>query len=174
MLWQHDPKQPLGIWLSLAENDRGLKVSGQLGLGTPVGDYAYVMMKMEALKGLSIGYDIIDAEPAKGNKPRMLKKLDLWEISPVTFPMNTRATISRVKSLAEARTERELESALREVGLSISEAKHVISICRHTLREAEKDDGKNLVPMTEMLKLMQELNTFEVQQAVGIKIDSII
>lgn len=174
MLWQHDAKQPLGVWLSLAENARGLKVTGQLALGTQVGDYAHTVMKMGAVRGLSIGYDILEKEETNDRKVRYLKKVDLWEISPVTFPMNVRATITRVKSLTEAKTERELESALRDAGMSATEAKHMISICRNTLREAEKVNGKTLVPITEILKLTQELNDLEVKHAVGISFDSII
>lgn len=173
MLWQHDHKQPLGVWDSLAENERGLKVAGRLALGTQIGDYAHVVMKMKALQGLSIGYDTIEAEPGKGKIKRLLKKVELWEISPVTFAMNTRASITRVKSLAEAKTPRELEDALRDAGLSREEAKYAISICRQTLREAEKDDGKSLSPMTEILKLTQELNALTVQQSVKMHINSL-
>lgn len=174
MLWQHDFKLPLGVWDSLAENERGLKVAGRLALGTQIGDYAYVVMKMKALQGLSIGYDTIDTEPGKGKIKRFLKKVELWEISPVTFAMNTRASITRVKSLAEAKTARELEDALRDAGLSREEAKYTISICRQTLREAEKMDGNSLTPLTEILKLTQELNSFEREQSVRMQINSIL
>ncbi len=173
MLWQHDHKQPLGVWDFLQENDKGLKVAGRLALGTQIGDYAYIVMKMKALQGLSIGYDTIESEPGKGDVRRYLKKVELWEISPVTFAMNTRASITRVKSLAEAKTPRELEDALRDAGLSREEAKYAISICRQTLREAEKEDGRSLAPLTEILKLTQELNSFAVQQSVKMHIKSL-
>ena len=33
MLWHHDPRQPIGKWLGLAEDAHGLKVEGKLTLG---------------------------------------------------------------------------------------------------------------------------------------------
>ena len=32
MLWQHDPGEPIGAWLSIEEDARGLKVRGRLNL----------------------------------------------------------------------------------------------------------------------------------------------
>ncbi|GEP09611.1 hypothetical protein MMMDOFMJ_0719 [Methylobacterium gnaphalii] len=32
MLWQHDPAEPIGRWLSLVEDARGLRVEGRLNL----------------------------------------------------------------------------------------------------------------------------------------------
>ena len=45
---------------------------------------------------------------------------------------------SCVLSIEEAKTERELERALRDGGLSISAAKYLVSMCRSSLREAER------------------------------------
>jgi hypothetical protein len=36
MLWQHDPAEPIGTWLSLAEDPVGLRVTGRLVTLTPV------------------------------------------------------------------------------------------------------------------------------------------
>jgi hypothetical protein len=63
-----------------------------------------------------------------------LKKIDLWEISPVMFPANNRARIDRVKSAIEdAKTVRELEGALKESGLSINTAKYITKLCKDKL-----------------------------------------
>lgn len=171
MLWQHDFKQPLGIYHKIVEDDRGLFVGGQLALGTPTGDTAHVLMKMRAIKHMSYGYDVLETEDKlwKGNgkwdgkNARYLKKVDLWEISPVTFPMLIRTTITNVKAITEAKTERELEKALRESGFTKSEAMHVIGLCREALRESEKKDP---VSFSNVLKTLQELNTsLSIQQA---------
>src|SRR5690242_21321693 len=34
MLWQHDPRQPIGVWDELEEDAKGLKLKGRLALGT--------------------------------------------------------------------------------------------------------------------------------------------
>jgi phage head maturation protease len=47
-----------------------------------------------AVKGLSIGYRTLDYEIDRTTGARKLKKVDLWEISPVTFAMLPEAQIS--------------------------------------------------------------------------------
>ena len=56
----------------------------------------------------------------------LLKEIDLWEVSLVTFPANDEARISEVKSLlerGETPPPSKVERALREVGFSGSQAK---------------------------------------------------
>jgi len=143
MLWQHDSRKPLGVWLSLIEDKKGLAVQGQLAR-TQLGQEARELMKMGALKGLSFGYDVIDSAREINDddqRIRYLKELALWEVSPVTFPANTRSNITVVKAIEEASTERELETALREAGLSKKTAQYVVTLCKPSLRESGKADG---------------------------------
>jgi HK97 family phage prohead protease len=148
MLWQHDFHAPLGVWKELAEDKNGLKTVGQLAVDTQLGHDARILMKMGALQGLSMGYDATLKEIDDKKKIRYLKEVELWEISPVTFPMNTRATITSVKEMREAQTPRELERALRDAGLTKSEAQYVVSLCRGSLREATNPDEIVIDPLT--------------------------
>lgn len=109
MLSQHggwgigaDDMTPIGIWTDMSEDGHGLKVEGRLA-DTPRGREAYTLLKMEprpAINGLSIGY--IAKEWSARSKPdeprRTLKKVDLLEISLVTFPANPKARIGSVKA----------------------------------------------------------------------------
>jgi hypothetical protein len=79
------------------EDDKGLKVTGQLILDVPQAADARALIKAGAVKGLSIGYRPRTAEIDRQTGARHLKKVDLWEISPVTFPMLPEAQISGVK-----------------------------------------------------------------------------
>ena len=56
LLWQHDGKQPIGAWVSLAEDARGLKARGRLNLAVARAREAHALMKQGALDGLSIGF----------------------------------------------------------------------------------------------------------------------
>lgn len=96
MLWQHNPDEPIGVWDDLAEDGKGLKGTGRFVLETSRGREAHALLKAGALRGLSIGYREIETEP-DGNA-RLLKKLDLLEISVVSFPANRRARVESVKS----------------------------------------------------------------------------
>jgi HK97 family phage prohead protease len=128
MLWQHDSRQPIGIWEDLAEDSKGLWCKGRLliGDGTPANPgvqaarEAHVMLKAGALDGLSIGYRTIDADPHP-TKPGIinLKTLGLREVSVVTFQANDRARVESVKHLLAAGqlpSVREFEEFLRDAG----------------------------------------------------------
>ena len=98
MLWQHDSKQPLGVWTRLREDGRGLYAEGQLTLGVAKADEAYLLLKEGALDGLSIGFRPIVTREDKVHKARILLDIDLIEISLVTFGANAKATVSHVKT----------------------------------------------------------------------------
>lgn len=96
MLWQHRTDEPIGVWEDLSEDGKGLKGTGRFVLETTRGREAYALLKAGALRGLSIGYREVEVEPEGNN--RLLKKLDLREISVVSFPANRRANVTAVKS----------------------------------------------------------------------------
>lgn len=144
MLWQHDPSKPLGVWNQIEEDKKGLYVEGRLAINTQLGKDAYELMKMGAVRGLSIGYQLNKDgyEMDKDNKTRKLKNIDLWEISPVTFPASTRAQITGVKAAIEnAQNERDLENALRDAGLSIEASKYIVKLCRPSLVDRKKSSA---------------------------------
>ena len=145
MLYQHDTKEPIGVFDKVMEDPNGLYVKGRLAMGTQKGKEVYELMKMGAIDGLSVGYRV----DAKGHhyddkrKYRVLKEVDLMEISAVTFPMNPRARIQAVKS---DMTVREWEHKLREVGnLSHSESKVAASAVHKALSQREVDKDADLL-----------------------------
>jgi HK97 family phage prohead protease len=147
MLLQHggwlgtaEDEMPVGVWTELAEDGVGLRVSGKLA-GTQRGKDTYSLLKMEprpAITGLSIGYIAKEWEPrSKPEDPRRkLKKIELVEISLVTFPANPKARVNSVKSIRSA------ESALRDVcGFSEKEAKIILSKGYSALPFRDGEDG---------------------------------
>lgn len=99
MLYQHDPAQPIGVWLSIAEDARGLRVKGRLVPDVARAREILALMRSGALDGLSIGYRAVKAMRDAKTGIRRLTEIDLWEISIVTFPMLPDARIARVKRL---------------------------------------------------------------------------
>lgn len=106
ILWQHDPEEPIGVTTSMIEDSKGLAIEGQLVLEVGRAREALALLKAGAIKGLSIGYDVI--QHSWNNGVRQLKELKLYENSLVTFPMNPLAGVEHVKS-ARALLERELK-----------------------------------------------------------------
>ena len=131
LLWQHKMDEPIGYYTKMIEDDNGLYVEGQLLIDDdPLAKRAYAHMKAKSLSGLSIGYVLNDYDYDKEKSAFILKDIDLWEVSVVTFPANDEARIDNVKSIFESGDippPREIERVLRDVGLSRTQAKAFMS-----------------------------------------------
>jgi hypothetical protein len=92
LLFQHDPKEPVGIWESLGEDSHGLFVQGKLVGGVPRADALKRLIESGALDGLSIGFRTVRA--TREGSSRKLWQIELFEISIVTFPMMEDARIA--------------------------------------------------------------------------------
>lgn len=97
MLWQHRPSEPIGVWTSIVEDARGLKVAGRLDLSVARAREALSLLRGGAVDGLSIGFRTQRAATDRTTGLRRLYEVDLWEISIVTFPMLSQARIDAVK-----------------------------------------------------------------------------
>jgi HK97 family phage prohead protease len=128
MFWMHRPDQVPGVWLDMHEDSRGLKVKGET-IETTLGKDLAIMLKRKAVRAMSIGFSLDDPEDYEfRDGVRLLKRINLWEVSPVSMPMNPKAKISAVKSLLHAKgisltdLKRELEAWLRDKGLTKSQS----------------------------------------------------
>ncbi len=86
-LFQHDVSEPIGVWIDIYEDHKGLRVVGKLISGVQRACEAYSLIRAGALDGLSIGFRTQRARRIAHKKQRQLLNIDLWEISLVTFPM---------------------------------------------------------------------------------------
>jgi uncharacterized protein len=113
LLWQHDPLHPLGLWEEISEDSRGLKVRGQLNLAIAKAREVHALMRSGAVDGLSIGFRTERSRKDAATGVRNLEKLDLWEVSIVTFPMLPGARVSAVKRVARMHEHPALAAAIR-------------------------------------------------------------
>ncbi|WP_425532005.1 HK97 family phage prohead protease [Ancylobacter koreensis] len=97
MLFQHDPAEPIGTWLELAEDAVGLRVRGRLALDVARAREVLALMRAGALDGLSIGFRTVEGRTDPRTRVRRLSHIDLWEVSIVTFPMQPDARVASVK-----------------------------------------------------------------------------
>jgi len=91
MFWMHDPSRVPGKWLDMSEDDYGLKVRGVLA-DTDLGNEIRTLLNMKAVQGLSIGFRTLDQDYDKEGA-RLLKEIELWEVSVVSLPMNPLAQV---------------------------------------------------------------------------------
>lgn len=165
MLWQHNPNEPIGIWTELSENDRGLKVKGELILDLPQGVAARVLMQKGALRHLSIGFRTVKDMIDRGTGARHLKEIDLWEISLVTIPA-LREAIAKVKGI----NPRALESELRrDLGLSSADAVKAVALIKKHLRDGGETIPEQSMPRDEATDMLLSLR----KAAEALRFDSL-
>jgi len=130
MFWMHQMDKVPGKWLDMDEDDKGLKVKGLLA-DTDLGNEMRALLRMEAVRGLSIGYRAREVDfDADGN--RLLKEIELWEVSLVSLAMNPLAEVEAAKSRLSkdgvyVQDRREFERFLRSHGYSRKFAEHAIA-----------------------------------------------
>ena len=113
MLFQHDPSEPVGVWLEIAEDWRGLRARGRLIPDVMRAKELLALIRAGAVDGLSIGYRTVRGQIDPKSRVRKLYQVDLWEISIVTFPMMDLARIAPGKLPAkDSRLERSLAAAM--------------------------------------------------------------
>jgi HK97 family phage prohead protease len=131
MLFQHDPSEPIGIWLELREDGRGLFARGKLIPDVVRAREVLALLRAGASDGLSIGFRTVKGRIDPKTRIRKLDAVDLWEISIVTFPLLAGARVRAVKespapsrplSFARARAEREWKTLA--TGAVFAEATH--------------------------------------------------
>ena len=115
MLFQHDPAEPVGVWLELREDFRGLWAHGKLIPDVTRARELLALVEAGAVDGLSIGYRTVRGQIEPRTRVRKLYQADLWEISIVTFPLLAGARVRAVKeALAPGRLSLRRTQAERE------------------------------------------------------------
>jgi len=141
MRWNHYGPV-IGKWLRMTTDKTGLFVEGELTPGHSKAIDTYASLKHGAVDGLSIGY-IAKSAVENPNGTRLLKEIELVEISVVEEPADINATVSSIKSAIEqAKSIREIEATLRDsAGLSRLEACAVVSRIKAVI-QSDFDNGK--------------------------------
>ncbi len=141
MRWNHYGPV-IGKWLRMTTDSVGLFVEGELTPGHSTAIDTYASLKHGAIDGLSIGY-IAKSAIENPDGTRLLKEIELIEISIVEEPADINATVSNIKSAIEkANSIREIEATLRDsAGLSRLEACAVVSRIKAVI-QSDFDNGK--------------------------------
>lgn len=102
MLFQHDPAEPVGVWLELREDHRGLLARGRLIPEVARARELLSLLRAGAIDGLSIGFRTVKGSIDPRSRVRRLLAVDLWEISIVTFPLLDKARFNASPALTAA------------------------------------------------------------------------
>lgn len=159
MLWQHSSRDPIGVYADIKSDDHGLLVTGEINMDVQKGREAHSLMKQGALTGLSIGFNTVMDKWDEKNLTRELHEVELWEISPVTFPAGDSARVVDVKSIEELVTLSDCEAILRDAGMSRKEAAMFISRIKSIGAQSDSADADASVIERALRNLRQYDNT---------------
>jgi len=145
LLWQHDTREPIGIWRSMHETENGLFVKGSLFIDDiPKARAAYRLIKEKAISGMSIGFRTVNYD-IRDDGIRVITEIDLLEGSLVTFPALDSARVEDVKQMltnGEIPSVREFETFLRDAGFSRKQSKALIADGYKSISQCDaEDDG---------------------------------
>lgn len=157
ILWQHQMSEVIGVSVQLYEDDKGLFIKGNLPKDdTLVSGRIIPQMKVGSIKEMSIGFFTKNYDRAKDGI-RLLKEIDLFEVSLVTKAMNSQALVTGFKSFE---TLRDIEQTLKDNGFSNTEAKTLISKIKEfsSQRDASEDNQRDADATKQ--KIITDLNNF--------------
>lgn len=156
VLWQHQMSEPVGKSIQLNEDEKGLYIKAILPKSdTLVSGRIIPQMKVGSIREMSIGFFTRDSEMEKGI--RLIKEIELYEVSLVTKAMNPQALVSGFKSMESIR---DVEQSLKDMGLSNSEAKTLISKVKEFSTQREVEEKQNQREADIKQKIITDLNNF--------------
>ena len=116
-LWQHMHSQPIGEVTEAVVTDKGIEVTVQIAKIEEEGklkdriDEAWQSIKSGLVKGLSIGFRGITVEDIPRSWGLHFKEWEWFELSAVTVPANSEASITEIKTISKSFEQQE-KSAL--------------------------------------------------------------
>lgn len=149
----------IGKWLSMDEDDKGLLVRGSLTPGHSVANDVLASLRHGAIDGLSIGFYARDFDEDDEGR-RVLKEIELIEISVVEEPADNAARIDAVKS---ATSLKDIEKLLHRecVGVSQAFATMLVSQMKAILRsesEGKRPDAAAIAGVLQRFNLRDKNN----------------
>lgn len=143
---------PVGKWLTLEEDSKGLLTRGELTPGLSVSTDLRAAMEHKTVEGMSVGFTVLKDDFDLIDTGRAFKNVQaLREISICTFPANEQATIESMKSLESITTIRDVEHWLRDsAGLSKSQALGLIARFKSAVRS--DSEGGEINALIERIK----------------------
>jgi HK97 family phage prohead protease len=158
ILWQHDRRNPIGVYDVVKEDTTGLYVEGRINMEVQQGKEAHALMKQGALTGLSIGYGTVMDKWDEAELVRELHEVKLWEISPVTFPAHDDSRINSVKSIEGLATLSDVEEYLRDAG-NFSRKETLALIARIKSASVPRDAGAEQAALATLQNTLRSLKS---------------
>lgn len=108
LLWQHDSSQPIGWVRSAKVTKKGVEVECEVAAISEDGplkarlDECWQMLKTGLVRGLSVGFNVLESSRIEGTYGYRFIKTQLLELSTVTIPANQDCGLTSIKSADQA------------------------------------------------------------------------
>ena len=155
--WMHNPwEPPVGMWEKMEEDSKGLYLEGKFA-NTPRGNELYELYREKALDSFSIGYRVNDEKWNSQLGCNDLIKIDIREVSAVTFACNEESRLVDIKTrIAEGQivTKAELRLLLESVpvGLSKRQIERITADYKPSTDEIDLNDLKSVLEKSPLFK----------------------
>lgn len=117
MRYEHLRHETVGKWLDMQEDSKGLLVAGELTPGHSTAENIRASFKHGTIGGMSIGWRPGNSVIERKANGRLLKQVDVFEISLTADPADLGAEVTSFKSaLTEVSSMKDAEHFLRESG----------------------------------------------------------
>ena len=95
----HDHASPIGQVTSARVTKSGIEITAEIAKnsGLEYVEKAWLQIKSGLVRGLSIGFRALKAQPIKGSTGLRFDAIEIMEVSAVCIPCNAQATIQTVK-----------------------------------------------------------------------------
>lgn len=165
-LWQHDSRSPIG-WVTQAKpNKKGIPVTIEVAQTDQPGalkdllDMAWQAIKMELVRGLSIGFVPKADEAIDGSRwGRRFTAWDWLELSAVTIPANAEASITAIKSA---------DQPARQAALGRMSSGGVVRVDGSTLGASSKAVSPSTTRSNAMKTTAEQIAAFEAKRAAAV------
>jgi len=167
-VWMHNWDEPIAKTIIAREDDKGLYIKGQFIEGVQKADEAYKLIKGGVINEFSIGYRVLEDEWEEDGT-RILKKLRLYEWSPVLAGMNPDTELIGIKSAGKpVKTVDFIDSnqyrakiyysdgSIERKAISHKYKKYILSQAQKA-EEGKKVDGE-MPPKKELIRIVKSIN----------------
>lgn len=164
LLNQHKFDEPLGTIDKAIETSEGLFIMARMPKANSKVRDIIPLLEMGALSDFSIGFQVVDADISPDGN-RLIKEINLFEVSIVTMPANPKAKITSVKDVEGIKTKREFEQILMDTKHFTRKACTALA-SRFNTNEEKRDSiihskEQKQRDSVSAEKLLQELNKFK-------------
>lgn len=168
-VWMHNWDQPIAKTLEAREDDKGLYIKGKLIMDVQKAKEAYALMKEGVIDEFSIGYRVLEDEWEEDGT-RKLKKLRLYEWSPVLAGMNPETELVSIK---EEKKEAKINYLKKEKGgvivffdngekqafkFSYKFKKYLLSRAEEKAKREQTVEGQQAIKILRLSKKVDKIN----------------